>query len=183
MSWNSMCRPGWLQTQLHCLCLPPAEIKDTCLHAQLTFIKKKILLRDSLSLTCCTHLWVDRLWTSPFPPTPVRSSLWTAEHRRQTGCDSGPRSFLSPCPLHYPPWTEHSEPRPTGSGRLGVIQSSLTGRMASPRLQATSQAASGMAAGKTTLHDCPVQSHQAQARTHGTEQGGMGRTASVPGSQ
>jgi hypothetical protein len=35
MSWNSLCRPGWPQTQRSaCLCLPSAGIKGLCHHAR-----------------------------------------------------------------------------------------------------------------------------------------------------
>jgi hypothetical protein len=34
LSWNSLCRPGWPQTQKSaCLCLPSAGIKGVCHHA------------------------------------------------------------------------------------------------------------------------------------------------------
>jgi hypothetical protein len=36
LSWNSLCRPGWPQTQKStCLCLPSAGIKGVHHHAQL----------------------------------------------------------------------------------------------------------------------------------------------------
>ena len=35
LSWNSLCRPGWPQTQKSaCLCLPSAGIKGVCHHAR-----------------------------------------------------------------------------------------------------------------------------------------------------
>jgi hypothetical protein len=38
LSWNSLCRPGWPQTQRStCLCLPSAGIKGVRHHARLQF--------------------------------------------------------------------------------------------------------------------------------------------------
>jgi hypothetical protein len=39
LSWNSLCRPGWPQTQKSaCLCLPSAGIKGVHHHAQLELL-------------------------------------------------------------------------------------------------------------------------------------------------
>jgi hypothetical protein len=39
LSWDTLCRPGWPQTQKSaCLCLPSAGIKGVCHHAQLNYV-------------------------------------------------------------------------------------------------------------------------------------------------
>jgi hypothetical protein len=53
LSWNSLCRPGWPQTQKSaCLCLPSTGIKGMCHHARLhSNLKKNINdFRDSTLL-------------------------------------------------------------------------------------------------------------------------------------
>jgi hypothetical protein len=45
LSWNSLCRPGWLQTQKSiCLCLPSAGIKGMCHHCRVTHIFLSFLI-------------------------------------------------------------------------------------------------------------------------------------------
>jgi hypothetical protein len=56
MSWNSLCRPGWLRTQKSaCLCLPSAGIKGVRHHARLINKILKTLYKMSLVLLGLEH--------------------------------------------------------------------------------------------------------------------------------
>ena len=61
LSWNSLCRPGWPQTQRStCLCLSRAGIKDVCHHARhmFSFLKTNLFLFMCMNVFACLYICV-----------------------------------------------------------------------------------------------------------------------------
>jgi hypothetical protein len=74
MSWNSLCRPGWPQTQkFPCLCLPSAGIKGVCHHCLASYGFK-----PSVNLWSSERWWMFSQIITPSIYACKHSPLWTS---------------------------------------------------------------------------------------------------------
>jgi hypothetical protein len=128
LSWNSLCRPGWPQTQKSaCLCLPSAGIKGVCPHAWLRifFCFTFTMVMEARLVLCPTtfyftislrqhsgmHRWMSRALRLPRNPAFLTSYTprgWPSHILTDPGyhsaSHSGCNTVTTSCLIVFPHW-------------------------------------------------------------------------------